>query len=253
MSVTGSEDCGGTQTVEDLPPLQMSEIYYLLLAELSEAEQSVEDAKSHANENQPRQSWGALLRNQKKVHNSQIDVQSVFKKRIMEGLSRSVEDMAPLGEPLQSGHASLELRSKLLERVKKDRENIEHMTSQLAQLQGANKDLEQTMEELEKIVTSRTMSGEMKTNLQLEEIGKRVKQHRAKTVRDVRYVTEELCGTDSDAQQILSDAFKATQLGNDPYISVEGADIEDVEFLLRCNLITRNPHDPSLVRLRDLV
>lgn len=48
-------------------------------------------------------------------------------------------------------------------------------------------------------------------------------------------------------------ALKASQSGKDPYISVEEASVEDVEFLLRCNLITRNPHDSTLVRLRDLV
>lgn len=44
------------------------------------------------------------------------------------------------GEPLQSGHTSLELRSKLLERVKEDRESIEKMSSKLSQLQNLNKE-----------------------------------------------------------------------------------------------------------------
>lgn len=64
---------------------------------IGEAEQLVENARSHANENQQRQSWGALLKNRRKVHNNESDIQTLFKKRMMDGLCRSVEDMAPLG------------------------------------------------------------------------------------------------------------------------------------------------------------
>ncbi|XP_034230874.1 uncharacterized protein LOC117639382 [Thrips palmi] len=251
MNDTGSEDAVNPQMDNEQLPT-MSEIYILLLADLSEAEGFVENARSHANENQPRQSWGALLKSLKRMNSNQSDVQTRSKKSMMEGLCKSVEDMAPLGEPLQSGHVSLELRSKLLDRVKKDRESIERMTSQLAQLQDVNKELERKTEELERIVTTRTTSGEMKKKFKLEEIGKRIKEHRARIVKDTRYVTAELC-PDSYIQDILSEALKASQPGNDPYICIDEASPDDVEFLLRCNLISRNPHDPTLVRLRDLV
>lgn len=45
--------------------------------------------------------------------------------------------------------------------------------------------LDRQTEELEKIVIARTSSGEMKTKFKLEELGKRIKQYRTKTVRDV--------------------------------------------------------------------
>lgn len=35
----------------------------------------------------------------------------------------------------------------------------------------------------------------------------------------------------------------------DPYIQVEDSSNEDVEFLLRCNLIKRHPNDRKLIRL----
>lgn len=45
--------------------------------------------------------------------------------------------------------------------------------------------LERKTEELEKILTSRTTSGEMKTRYELKEIGKKVRMHRARVVHDV--------------------------------------------------------------------
>lgn len=47
----------------------------------------------------------------------------------------------------------------------------------------------------------------------------------------------------------LQAALKEAMGDKDPYIQVEDSSSEDVEFLLRCNLIKRHPNDLKLIRL----
>lgn len=236
----------------DVSPLSMSDMYYLLLSDLSEVSDQIDNTRKHAKENNPQQSWGSYLRDIKMGHDNPNEIQSLFKKNILDAVGKHLQNMNPKGEPLGSANVPLELRSKLLERVKKDRLIIQQMSSQLSQLQDANKDLQRRAEEFQKMITQRAASGEMKTNLKWQEIRKKIQQERAKCVKDVRYVTSQLC-PDSGIENILSEALKNMLSGSDPYINVEDSSAEDVEFLLRCNLVVRHPHHRRSIRLSDLI
>ncbi|KAE8752839.1 hypothetical protein FOCC_FOCC000577 [Frankliniella occidentalis] len=245
-------DNSAASTEDEENFLSMSDIYYLLLADLSDVSELLDDARIHANENAPRKPWAATVKFSRDRSPNHCDAQTSYKKNVMESIRKKAEHMKPLGEPLYSAHAPLELRSKLAERVKADRENIKQMSTQLTQLQESNKELLRRMEELKKIIAARTTSGEMKTKLKWQEVDRKIKLERAKHVKQIRHVTDEIC-PDSDMPKILSDALKNSLSGKDPYVTVDDFSIEDVEFLLRCNVLTRHPHDRKRVRLSDLL
>lgn len=230
----------------------MTDIYYLLLADFDEVSDQVENARTHATENQPRQSWSTFLRAQKTGSNQTCNFQSQYKKSFMQAACNKVDDLKLLGEPLETANVSYELRSKLLERVKIDRHNIEQMTAQLAELQASNKQIMNRTHEFDEMMTARTTSGEMKTQFHWEEVSKKVRAHRMKLVNGVRYVARELMPQTS-VPDILTPVLKKSLTGQDPYVPVDDSDLEEVEFLLRCNLIVRHPHDRKLIRLSDLL
>lgn len=248
MEEPGSEDVLNNFEWEGF---SMTEIYYLLLSDLSNVSDLVDNAKIHAVENQPTKPWGSFVRNLKRNQNNADDLQSMFKKKILDSVCKNVEDLKPFGEPLYTGNLSLELKNKLLQRVKADRQCIQQLTTEVTQLRNFNKELERKAAELERVVTLRTESGEMVTKVDWKEIEKKIKHQRQKLVKDVRYITDQLC-PDSDVDIILSNALKAAFNNTDPYINSDEFSVDDVEFLLRCKLISRNPHDRKLVRLLGL-
>ncbi|KAK3908886.1 Centromere protein K [Frankliniella fusca] len=232
--------------------MSMSDIYYLLLADLSDASELLDNAKIHANENEPRQPWATAIKLSRSKETNQCDIQNLYKKNILDTLRKRTEKTKPFGEPLYTAHAPLELRSKLSEVVKRDRENIKQMSTQLALLRESNNELSRQMEELKTLIAARTTSGEMKAKLQRKEVDRKIKIERAKLVKQIRHVTDEIC-PDSNVPKILSEVLKKSMSGKDPYVSVDDVEADDVELLLRCSVLTRHPHDRRRVRLSDLL
>ena len=72
--------------------------YFLSLSFIGEVSDLVDRAGSHAVENKPAESWGSFVRIQKRAQNNSSNLQSLFKKRILESMSKNVEYLKPLGE-----------------------------------------------------------------------------------------------------------------------------------------------------------